>query len=95
MRKMYLVLILVFIGTGSANMLFENDFHTFSYNDSKVYNSTDILIPSGFQDSIMVFTKYNSSNQISAIIYQDLILFSDDKYIVDKINNLEAATVWA
>ena len=59
------------------------------------YNTTEIVVkPSGFQDDIIVYTVYNSTYQRSTIYYQDIILYSIDKDIVEKIKGLNAATKW-
>ena len=59
------------------------------------YNTTEIVVkPSGFQDDIIVYTVYNSTYQRSTIYYQDMILYSIDKDIVEKIKGLNAATKW-
>lgn len=94
MHKICLVVLFFIVGLGSAGIISWEEYYNFVDNETCLYNSTDFIKPSGFENIIIVYTVYNSTNQVSSIYYQDLILFSDDKYIVDKINELEAATVW-
>jgi len=95
MKKIYLAVLLVLVvGLSSGEQLFTLDFYNFgSYNET-IYNNTEIINPPGFSDDVIVYTLYNSSDQISAIYFQDMVLYSDDKNIVEKIKDLEAATKW-
>lgn len=93
MIKIYVILICL-LGIASGAQLTSTDFYSFVDNNDDIYNTTNLIRPSGFTDDIMILTIYNFTNQISVIWFQDMELITDDKNIVEKIKGLVAATKW-